>query len=103
MDPRMDIPFESDQHEQHIWYFNVFKTKQMQFIQLSEHPKCHTCIRAMKRKKALAARLICSYRNLGRKVRIPYLAVLEGEKGKLMFKSYFKTSIYTTRAIRALI
>jgi len=62
----------------------------------------------MKRKKALAARLICSYKNRGRKVRIPYLAVLEGEKGKIdVFKSnrsalnYFKTSIYTTRAIRA--
>lgn len=85
MVPQMDIPFERDQHEQHIFYFEVLKTKKMQFIQLSEHPKCHTCIRAMKRKKALAARLICSYKNRGRKVRIPYLAVLEGEKGKLMW------------------
>lgn len=32
---------------------------------------------AMKRKKALAARLICSYKNRGRKVRIPYLVVLQ--------------------------
>lgn len=32
---------------------------------------------AMKRKKALAARLICSYRKRGRKVNTPYLVVLQ--------------------------
>lgn len=35
-----------------------------------------TCMSAMNRKKALAARLICSYRNRGRKVSTPYLVVL---------------------------
>lgn len=37
-------------------------------------------MRAMNRKKALAARLICSYRNRGRKVRTPYLVVLQKKK-----------------------
>lgn len=36
-----------------------------------------TCMSAMNRKKALAARLICSYRNRGRNVRTPYLVVLQ--------------------------
>lgn len=36
-----------------------------------------TCISAINRKKALAALLICSYRKRGRKVRIPYLVVLQ--------------------------
>lgn len=35
-----------------------------------------TCISAMNKKKALAARLICSYRKRGRNVNTPYLAVL---------------------------
>lgn len=35
-----------------------------------------TCMSAMNKKKALAARLICSYRKRGRKVNTPYLAVL---------------------------
>lgn len=47
---------------------------------LCERAKYCTCMRAMKRKKALAARLICSYRKRGRNVRIPYLAVLKREK-----------------------
>ena len=34
------------------------------------------CNKAMKRKKALAALLICSYRNRGRNVNTLYLAVL---------------------------
>lgn len=37
-------------------------------------------MRAINRKKALAARLICSYRNRGRKVRTPYLVVLQEKK-----------------------
>ena len=37
-------------------------------------------MRAMNRKKALAARRICSYRKRGRKVRTPYLVVLEAER-----------------------
>lgn len=85
-----EIPFERNHHKQYILYFKILETKQKQF---GQRAKCHTCIRAMKRKKALAARLICSYRNRGRKVRIPYLAVLEGKKGKsTVFKllNYFK-------------
>lgn len=40
-----------------------------------------TCMRAIKRKKALAARLICSYRKRGRKVNTPYLVVLQQRTG----------------------
>lgn len=42
---------------------------------------------AMNRKKALAARLICSYRNRGRKVNTPYLVVLQQ---KTETEDYFK-------------
>lgn len=47
---------------------------------------------AMNRKKALAARLICSYRNRGRKVRTPYLVVLQKTRRKeTLYVVYIQT------------
>ena len=59
-----------------------------------------TCMSAINRKKALAARLICSYRNRGRKVSTPYLVVLQEKTRRELYLLTFRKMAAETKKLQ---